>query len=334
MTAQAFGIIEKKLVSLPKNYFTMKHLYFLSIALFSLNATAQLKDCATCATQVIKEQQISKLSIDELRFLTNDLYARKGYEISNYFNEKPWYKPVSDNSKVKLNAVEEQNVKLFQERTAILKADREKLIEALRSLKAEAQKGNSPIPKDNYNEHFSKTIAKIDIDDIHWIKNQGYYSAEIDDFKQRNRYFIWIEVTIQCDENGHSKKVSEDKIKEVYDTDEFEVMESNISWEFRWDKPKIDIYRVCNGRIKKKQRALFAQFNIYEYRRNQKENTNHLRGSSAKTIWWYIYEPRIGRSKSSPNRERESHHFPCGLSHFYHPNRQWLCGSRLRTAFP
>ena len=143
---------------------------------------------------------------------------------------------------MKLNAVEEQNVKLFQERTAILKADREKLIEALRSLKAEVLRGHSPIPKDNYNEYFSKTIAKIDIDDIHWIKNQGYYSAEIDDFKQTNRYFIWIEgnkVTIQCDENGHSKKVSEDKIKEVYDTDEFEVMESNISWEFRWDKQKV-----------------------------------------------------------------------------------------------
>ena len=225
----------------------MKHLYFLSIALFSLSATAQLKNCATCSTQVIKEQQISKLSIDELRFLTNDLYARKGYkfkdyEISNYFNEKPWYKPVSDNSKVKLNAVEEQNVKLFQERTAILKADREKLIEALRNLKTETLKGNSPIPKGNSNEYFSKTIAKIDIDDIHWIKNQGYYSAEIDDFKQTNRYFIWIEgnkVTIQCDENGHSKKVSKDKIKEVYDTDEFEVMESNISWEFRWDKQKL-----------------------------------------------------------------------------------------------
>ena len=118
----------------------MKHLYFLSMVLFSLNATAQLKNCATCATQVIKEQQISELSIDELRFLTNDLYARKGYkfkdyEISNYFNKKPWYKPVSYNSKVKLNTVEEQNVKLFQERTAILKADREKLLEALRSLK-------------------------------------------------------------------------------------------------------------------------------------------------------------------------------------------------------
>ena len=29
------------------------------------------------------------------------------------------------------------------------------------------------------------------------------------------------------------------KIKEVYDTDEFEVIESNISWEFRWDKQKL-----------------------------------------------------------------------------------------------
>ena len=112
----------------------------------------------------------------------------------------------------------------------------------MRNLKTETLKGNSPIPKGNSNEYFSKTIAKIDIDDIHWIKNQGYYSVEIDDFKQTNRYFIWIEgnkVTIQCDGNGHSKKVSEDKIKEVYDTDEFEVMESNISWEFHWDKQKL-----------------------------------------------------------------------------------------------
>ena len=45
---------------------------------------AQLKDCATCSTQVIKEQQISKLSIDKLRFLTNDLYARKGYKFKDY----------------------------------------------------------------------------------------------------------------------------------------------------------------------------------------------------------------------------------------------------------
>ena len=209
---------------------------------------AQLKDCATCSTQVIKEQQISKLSIDELRFLTNDLYARKGYkfkdyEISNYFNEKPWYKPVSDNSKVKLNAVEEQNVKLFQERTAILKADREKLIEALRSLKAATLKVNSPIPKDNYNEHFSKTIAKINIDDIHWIKNQGYYSVEVDNFKESNKYSISIkgnEVEIVWFEDGHSIKVqNDDKIKGVYDTEVFEVMESATYWRFKWKNQKL-----------------------------------------------------------------------------------------------
>ncbi|ASF44025.1 YARHG domain-containing protein [Capnocytophaga endodontalis] len=225
----------------------MKHLYFLSIVLFSLNATAQLKDCTTCATQVIKGQQISELSIDELRFLTNDLYARKGYkfkdyEISNYFNEKSWYKPVSDNSKVKLNAVEEQNVKLFQERTAILKADREKLLEALRSLKAAILKGNSPIPKGNYNEYFSKTIAKIDIDDIHWIKNQGYYSIKVDNFKGSNKYSISIEgneIEIVWFEDGYSEKVSEDKIKEVYDIGEYEVIESATYWRFKWKNQKL-----------------------------------------------------------------------------------------------
>ena len=112
----------------------------------------------------------------------------------------------------------------------------------MRNLKAETLKGNSPIPKGNSNEYFSKTIAKIDIDDIHWIKNQGYYSVEIDNFKGSNKYYISIdgsEVEIVWFENGHSKKVSKDKIKEVYDTDEFEVMESNISWEFRWDKQKL-----------------------------------------------------------------------------------------------
>ena len=75
----------------------------------------------------------------------------------------------------------------------------------MRSLKAETLKGNISILKNNGEEYFNKVITKIDIDNIHWIKNQGYYSAEIDDFKETNRYFIWIEgnkVTIQCDENG------------------------------------------------------------------------------------------------------------------------------------
>ena len=59
----------------------MKHLYFLSIVLFSLNATAQLKDCATCATQVIKEQQISKLSIDELPSLLTTFTLAKAISL-------------------------------------------------------------------------------------------------------------------------------------------------------------------------------------------------------------------------------------------------------------
>ena len=229
----------------------MKHLYFLSIVLFSLSATAQLKDCTTCASQVIKEQQISKLSIDELRFLTNDLYARKGYkfkeyEISNYFEEKSWYKPVSDNSKVKLNAVEEQNVKLFQERTAILKADREKLIEALRSLKAATLKGNSPIPKgSSSNEYFSKTIAKIDIDDIHWIKNQGYYSVEVDNFKKTHQYYISIEdneILIYWIFLEYSKKAEEEKLPKTFyenEIDSASALKGAYIWSFTWENSQL-----------------------------------------------------------------------------------------------
>ena len=93
-----------------------------------------------------------------------------------------------------------------------------------------------------YNEHFSKTIAKIDIDDIHWIKNQGYYSIKVDNFKGTNKYSISIkgnEVEIVWFEDGYSEKVSEDKIKEVYDIGEYEVMESATYWRFKWKNQKL-----------------------------------------------------------------------------------------------
>ena len=211
---------------------------------------AQLKDCATCTTQVVKEQQISKLSIDELRFLTNDLYARKGYkfkdyEISNYFNEKPWYKSLSDNSKVKLNTVEEQNVKLFQERTAILKADREKLIEALRSLKAETLKGNISILKNNGEEYFNKVITKIDIDNIHWIKNQGYYSVEVDNFKKTHQYYISIEdneILIYWIFLEYSKKAEEEKLPKTFyenEIDSASPLKGAYIWSFTWENSQL-----------------------------------------------------------------------------------------------
>ena len=40
-------------------------------------------------------------------------------------------------------------------------------------------------------------------------------------------------------EDGHSKKVSKDKIKGVYDTEVFEVMESVTYWRFKWKNQKL-----------------------------------------------------------------------------------------------
>ena len=134
---------------------------------------------------------------------------------------------------------------LFQEHTAILKADREKLLEALRSLKAATLKGNSPIPKDNYNEYFSKTIAKIDIDDIHWIKNQGYYSVEVDNFKKTHQYYISIEdneILIYWIFLEYSKKAEEEKLPKTFyenEIDSASPLQGAYIWSFTWENSQL-----------------------------------------------------------------------------------------------
>lgn len=75
----------------------MKAILILLLFVFFLTTNGQtLTDCAKCTTQVIKEAQIKDLSFDEVRFITNDFFARKGYEFQNsniqiYYDEKPWY---------------------------------------------------------------------------------------------------------------------------------------------------------------------------------------------------------------------------------------------------
>ncbi|SDK12917.1 YARHG domain-containing protein [Pedobacter sp. ok626] len=60
----------------------MKTLYITLFTLFFLKTVnaQSLDDCASCSTHLLKPAQIENLSIDEIRFLTNDLFARKGYK--------------------------------------------------------------------------------------------------------------------------------------------------------------------------------------------------------------------------------------------------------------
>ena len=73
------------------------------------------------------------------------------------------------------------------------------------------------------------------------------------------------------------------------------------------EKSKIGIYRVWSSRIKRITASTIHTIQHSINRRNQKENTNYLRASSAKTIWRYIYEPRVLEEAKVAKIEKENH---------------------------
>jgi len=67
---------------------------------------------------LLTEDQLVGLNILELRILREEFYARHGKKfdepgIRDYFNWRDWYKPAKNQSTVKLNRVEQQNVELL-----------------------------------------------------------------------------------------------------------------------------------------------------------------------------------------------------------------------------
>ena len=67
---------------------------------------------------VLTEDKLKGLSILELRILREEFYARHGKKfdapgIRDYFNWRDWYKPAKNQSAIKLNKIEQQNVDLI-----------------------------------------------------------------------------------------------------------------------------------------------------------------------------------------------------------------------------
>jgi len=78
---------------------------------------------------MLKEEQLKGLNFNDLRLMRSEFFARHGKKFTipgyrQYFEWQDWYKPLKDQKKVKLNAIEEKNVKLIQDYEAKL---REKL---------------------------------------------------------------------------------------------------------------------------------------------------------------------------------------------------------------
>ncbi|MDR6969537.1 hypothetical protein J2X31_003570 [Flavobacterium arsenatis] len=207
-----------------------------------------LKDCSTCSTQIIKENQIKDLSIDEIRFLTNDLFARRGYkfansEIDGYYSEKSWYKSISDNSKIIYNSIEKQNIKLFQDKTTVLKSDREKLITELKNFKSAILSNSRTILTDKFNfssnnyennkdilKYISESLQKINIDDINWTKHKGIYRVTVD-----NGDFVMV-YEISIDKNKvairYANQGGSEFGESLYPTDM--INEFVYFWNFEW----------------------------------------------------------------------------------------------------
>lgn len=200
----------------------MKTFYISLLTLFLLrSASAQtMEDCASCATQILKPEQVKNLSIDEIRFLTNDLFARKGYrfkkgEVDSYYAQKEWYKPKANNNEIVFNSIEKQNTKLFQDRTIFLKSEREKMLGELKALKQYVLANNEQelsakfrYSKTKYDfQYLQKALEKISIDNIHWFKHKAKYELTIDDGDFVRVYSIYIDgnkVRIQYNNQGGS----------------------------------------------------------------------------------------------------------------------------------
>lgn len=68
---------------------------------------------------LLKEEQLKGVGFNELRLMQNEFFARRGkkFKVAAYiqaFEWQPWYKPLKDQSKVKLNDTELANVKTLQ----------------------------------------------------------------------------------------------------------------------------------------------------------------------------------------------------------------------------
>lgn len=82
------------------------------------NTAISIGDMENFQNVLLTEDKLKGLSLMELRMIRNEFWARRGRKfdspgIRQYFDWRDWYKPLKDQSKVKLNPVEEQNVQLL-----------------------------------------------------------------------------------------------------------------------------------------------------------------------------------------------------------------------------
>ncbi|HVE57128.1 MAG TPA: YARHG domain-containing protein [Pyrinomonadaceae bacterium] len=83
------------------------------------NTAVSVGDMDKFQNVLLTEELLDGISLNDLRLMRFEFYARRGrrYTTPGFLQEfqwRDWYKPLKDQSKVKLNKIEEQNVKLIE----------------------------------------------------------------------------------------------------------------------------------------------------------------------------------------------------------------------------
>ena len=87
------------------------------------NTAVSVGDMDKFQNVLLTEKLLEGVSLNDLRLMRFEFYARRGrrYTTPGFLREfewRDWYKPIKNQSKVKLNKIEEQNVKLIEEMEA------------------------------------------------------------------------------------------------------------------------------------------------------------------------------------------------------------------------
>lgn len=180
---------------------------FLFILSFVTAHAQSLENCSNCSQKAVTTEQIKDKSLDEIRVLTNEIYARKGYvfkeaRFQEYFESKSWYKAVKTNADVQLNGIEKQNVEFFQKRRKQLEDQRKQVLELLKTFKKSVLLNDSHSLTNQFGytsenpsdiDYLKKVLNEIDVNAIDWYKNKGLHKVLVDNGFAIIEYSVRIE---------------------------------------------------------------------------------------------------------------------------------------------
>jgi len=239
----------------------MRYIYFWFLFFCCAIANAQtLKNCSSCANKLINQAEIASLSADEIRLLTNEIYARKGYRFDNqrfqdFFDGQSWYKPVNDNKSIVYNSIEKENISLLQNRVKQLKLERTMLINQLKVFKKLALSNSSSELKsqfgftyepDNQEEPklLKEVLSKINLDDINDYKEKGLHSTLVDNGFVKKLFELSIEkanINVIYDYMAHSKIIEDfGEFTDYRSENEF-----MYNWQFEYKNGKLKFVRLA-----------------------------------------------------------------------------------------